>query len=164
MHISAERFEKLAFDIADAVLEQLPPDLRSDAETVILDIADRPAPTQLRLAESPGGTLLGLYEGIPLIHRHADTQMSQHVKGRWNSIAMPSPITTLSSIPTQPGTRQFAASRIQIQSVTAEAEVAAAFVGQQVQAVEAVGAALQAMFDRLSLVMAACLWVEAAVV
>jgi predicted Zn-dependent protease with MMP-like domain len=68
MRISIERFEQLAFDEADKVLAQLPPDLRAEAETVILDIAEMPGPA---LTE-PGMELLGLYEGVPLVERHAD--------------------------------------------------------------------------------------------
>jgi predicted Zn-dependent protease with MMP-like domain len=70
MRISAERFEQLAFEIAEAVLAGLPDDLRSEAETVILEIADQATPGQ---AGDRRGTLLGLYEGVPLIARHADS-------------------------------------------------------------------------------------------
>ena len=70
MRISAERFEQLAFEIAEAVLAGLPDDLRSEAETVILEIADQAMPGQ---AGDRRGTLLGLYEGVPLIARHADS-------------------------------------------------------------------------------------------
>ncbi len=73
MHISPDRFETLVFAAATDVLAQLPPDLRADAELVILDVADQPTPEQLRLVESVGMTLLGLYEGVPLIARHADS-------------------------------------------------------------------------------------------
>jgi len=76
MHLSADRFEKLAFAIADAVLAGLPPDLRADAEQVILEVADTPSPEQARnIAE--GRTLLGLYEGVPLIARRPDTVLLQ---------------------------------------------------------------------------------------
>ena len=72
MHISPDRFEKLAFAIADEVLAQLPPDLRADAEKVILEVADAPTPEQLRYTDKDY-TLLGLYEGVPLIARHPNT-------------------------------------------------------------------------------------------
>jgi predicted Zn-dependent protease with MMP-like domain len=74
MRISRERFEELAFEIAEAILAELAPDLRAEAETVILDIEDRPDPEQL---PGEGRTLLGLYEGVPLVHRHADSTLLQ---------------------------------------------------------------------------------------
>jgi predicted Zn-dependent protease with MMP-like domain len=77
MHISADRFEKLAFAIADEVLAGLPPDLRADAEEVILDIADRPAPAQLDRGGYTEGILLGLYEGVPLIRRRPNSVLLQ---------------------------------------------------------------------------------------
>lgn len=73
MHISPDRFEKLALEAERDVLAQLPPDLRPDAEQVIVEIADRPAPEQLALLESEAASLLGLYEGVPLIHRRSDS-------------------------------------------------------------------------------------------
>ncbi len=77
MQISADRFEKLAFAITDEVLAQLPPDLRADAEQVILDIADRPAPEQLDRGGYTDGILLGLYEGVPLIRRRSNSVLLQ---------------------------------------------------------------------------------------
>lgn len=64
MRLSRERFEELVFDIAEEVMAKLPDDLRAEAATVMLDIADRP----------PGSDpdLLGLYEGVPLVERGAD--------------------------------------------------------------------------------------------
>ena len=73
MHISPDRFEQLALDAERDVLAQLPPDLRADAERVIVELADRPTPEQLALLESDTGSLLGLYEGVPLIHRRPDS-------------------------------------------------------------------------------------------
>jgi predicted Zn-dependent protease with MMP-like domain len=70
MRVSPERFEQLAFEVADDVLASLPEDLRAEAETVILDIADQATPAQ---TGERRGTLLGLYEGVPLIARHADS-------------------------------------------------------------------------------------------
>jgi predicted Zn-dependent protease with MMP-like domain len=74
MRISRERFEELTFEIAAAVLAELPPDLRAEAETVVLEIEDRPTPEQI---PGPGQTLLGLYEGVPLVQRHADAVLMQ---------------------------------------------------------------------------------------
>jgi predicted Zn-dependent protease with MMP-like domain len=70
MRVSPERFEQLAFEIAGEVLATLPEDLRVEAETVILEIADQATPVQVGERR---GTLLGLYEGVPLIARHADS-------------------------------------------------------------------------------------------
>ena len=70
MRISPERFEQLAFEIAEAVLADLPGALRAEAETVILEIADQ---ATLEQSGERRGTLLGLYEGVPLVARHADS-------------------------------------------------------------------------------------------
>ncbi len=70
MRVSPERFEQLAFEIAGEVLATLSEDLRAEAETVILEIADQATPVQVGERR---GTLLGLYEGVPLIARHADS-------------------------------------------------------------------------------------------
>ncbi len=69
MHISPERFEALAFEEAEVVLAQLPADLRAEAETVLLLTADRST------RDAPGSAMmtLGLYEGVPLVERHADS-------------------------------------------------------------------------------------------
>jgi len=76
MHISAERFEQFVLEAEDAVLAQLPPDLLDDAEQVIVEIADHPTAEQLKPLPR-GHTLLGLYEGIPLIRRHPNTILMQ---------------------------------------------------------------------------------------
>ena len=74
MRVSRERFEELAFEIADELLATLPPDLRAEAETVILEVQERPDPERL---PGEGRTLLGLYEGVPLVERHADSVLLQ---------------------------------------------------------------------------------------
>jgi predicted Zn-dependent protease with MMP-like domain len=66
MRISPERFEELTFEEAGHVLAQLPPDLRAEAETVILETEER--------AEDDRA-LLGLYEGVPLVERHVDSTL-----------------------------------------------------------------------------------------
>jgi predicted Zn-dependent protease with MMP-like domain len=70
MRVSREFFEELVFDIAEEVLGRLPPDLRVQAERVMLDIVDRPG-------EEQGEDLLGLYEGVPLVERGADDVLMQ---------------------------------------------------------------------------------------
>ena len=74
MRISSQRFEKLVFDVADEILERLPPELRADAGQVVLHVAEWPTPEQLAdLDVEAGGALYGLYEGVPLVERHADS-------------------------------------------------------------------------------------------
>ena len=70
MNTTPERFEQLVFDEADLVLAKLPPDLRAEAETVLLAVEDEAGPEH-----DPGERrmLLGLYEGVPLVERHADS-------------------------------------------------------------------------------------------
>jgi len=74
MHVSHEHFEKLTFEIARAILAELPPDLRAEAETVILDIVAEPTAQQ---AEKWDRNILGLYEGVPLVARLADSVILQ---------------------------------------------------------------------------------------
>ncbi len=52
------------------MLAQLPPDLRAEAETVVLMVEDRSARDE---RAAPGLMTLGLYEGVPLVERHADS-------------------------------------------------------------------------------------------
>jgi predicted Zn-dependent protease with MMP-like domain len=62
VHVNPEDFEAL---IADA-LDEIPPELAAAVENVAVVVGEWPTPAQL--AGRPG-TLLGLYEGIPLTHR-----------------------------------------------------------------------------------------------
>jgi predicted Zn-dependent protease with MMP-like domain len=57
-----EKFTELATAILDDLLQKLPPDLRAEATTVLLDIE----------ADSGDAELLGLYEGVPLVERRPD--------------------------------------------------------------------------------------------
>jgi predicted Zn-dependent protease with MMP-like domain len=68
MRVSPERFEELVFEESAHVLAQLSPDLRAEAETVVLLVEDR--------AEDERW-LLGLYEGVPLVDRHVDSALLQ---------------------------------------------------------------------------------------
>jgi predicted Zn-dependent protease with MMP-like domain len=76
MHISPNRFEQFVVEAEDAVLAQLPPDLAGDAQQVVLIVADYPTRDQIKNLP-PGHTLLGLYEGIPLVHRSPNTVLLQ---------------------------------------------------------------------------------------
>jgi predicted Zn-dependent protease with MMP-like domain len=73
MRVTPERFEQLAFEEAEAVLAKLPPHLRAEAETVILQVEDE-ADSELA---GERRMLLGLYEGVPLVERHADSMLLQ---------------------------------------------------------------------------------------
>jgi predicted Zn-dependent protease with MMP-like domain len=74
MRISPERFEALAFEEAETVLAELPPVLRAEAETVLLVVEDRAERDE---AAAPGYMTLGLYQGVPLVQRHADSTLLQ---------------------------------------------------------------------------------------
>jgi len=74
VRVSPERFEELAFDLAEEILAELPPELRADAEEIILDVEYRPTREQMEsVGLEPDHTLLGLFTGVPLVERHADT-------------------------------------------------------------------------------------------
>ena len=61
-----ERFEWL---VAKAV-DSLPDEFHTRLENIDVVVADRPTPDQLaKLGGKRGGTLLGLYEGVPLTKR-----------------------------------------------------------------------------------------------
>jgi len=66
--MNRERFEAL---VAQAV-ESLPPEFLEKLENVDVVVEDLPSRAQLNTAGvSPGFTLLGLYEGIPLTERNS---------------------------------------------------------------------------------------------
>ncbi len=72
MRIRLERFEEMAFAEAERILGQLPPELREDAEQVILEVQDWPEDEHRRsMREEAAGELLGLFEGVPLVERSA---------------------------------------------------------------------------------------------
>ena len=62
VHVTPERFEEL---VADA-LDTIPPELGRAIENVAVVVADWPTVAQLG---ARSGTLLGLYEGVPLTQR-----------------------------------------------------------------------------------------------
>jgi len=62
VHVSLERFEAL---VADA-LDSIPPELGDALDNVAIVVEDWPTRDQLA---GHGGTLLGLYEGVPLTER-----------------------------------------------------------------------------------------------
>lgn len=64
VHVSPERFEELIADALDAI----PPELGAAIENVAVVVADWPTAEQLG---GRSGTLLGLYEGVPLTRRDA---------------------------------------------------------------------------------------------
>lgn len=62
VEVSRDRFEEL---VADA-LDEIPPELASEMENVAIVVEEWPTPAQLA---DRSGTLLGLYEGVPLTER-----------------------------------------------------------------------------------------------
>ena len=62
-----ERFEQLVVQ----AIESLPDEFHERLDNNDIVIADVPSPEQLETVDRERGeTLLGLYEGVPLIHRH----------------------------------------------------------------------------------------------
>jgi len=62
VRVTPERFDEL---VADA-LDELPPELADELDNVVVVVEEWPTPEQL---DGRGGTLLGLYEGVPLTER-----------------------------------------------------------------------------------------------
>jgi predicted Zn-dependent protease with MMP-like domain len=62
VEVSLQRFEAM---VADA-LDSIPPDLGEQMDNVAVVVEDRPSAAQL---DGRDGTLLGLYEGVPLTAR-----------------------------------------------------------------------------------------------
>jgi predicted Zn-dependent protease with MMP-like domain len=60
--VSEERFEQMVSD----ALDEIPPELGEAMENVAVVVEDWPTPAQ---AARAGGTLLGLYEGVPITKR-----------------------------------------------------------------------------------------------
>jgi predicted Zn-dependent protease with MMP-like domain len=67
MRLSIQEFEQL---VAEA-LDSLPDDLWAALDNVEVTVASYPTSEQLRKAGVTNGTLLGLYEGIPLTERNS---------------------------------------------------------------------------------------------
>jgi predicted Zn-dependent protease with MMP-like domain len=65
IRLTRPEFEQL---VADA-LDSLPPDIAQYLNNVEVVVAGWPSTQQLRASRISGGTLLGLYEGIPLTKR-----------------------------------------------------------------------------------------------
>jgi predicted Zn-dependent protease with MMP-like domain len=66
--MDSERFEELVI----RAVESLPADLQERLDNVDIIVADKPTPDQWRKSERKRGEiLLGLYEGVPLTHRHS---------------------------------------------------------------------------------------------
>ena len=66
IEVSRDEFERMVGD----ALDEIPDALADELQNVAVMVDDWPTREQLELAEvSRGGTLLGLYEGIPLTER-----------------------------------------------------------------------------------------------
>jgi predicted Zn-dependent protease with MMP-like domain len=69
MRLSSAEFE----DLVVAALDSLPESLLELLDNVDVTIEQWPTTAQRGLASIDGGTLLGLYEGIPLTERHSSS-------------------------------------------------------------------------------------------
>jgi predicted Zn-dependent protease with MMP-like domain len=69
VRLSEQEFE----DLVVTALDGLPEDLLELMDNVDVTIERYPTPAQLQQAGARGGTLLGLYEGIPLTQRHSSS-------------------------------------------------------------------------------------------
>jgi predicted Zn-dependent protease with MMP-like domain len=66
VEVSRDEFERMVGD----ALDEIPDALAGEMENVAVMVEDWPTPAQLAAAEvRRGGTLLGLYEGVPLTVR-----------------------------------------------------------------------------------------------
>jgi predicted Zn-dependent protease with MMP-like domain len=66
--VDNERFEELVI----RAVESLPEELKERLDNVDVMVADKPSPDQLDKSDRKRGQiLLGLYEGVPLTHRHS---------------------------------------------------------------------------------------------
>jgi predicted Zn-dependent protease with MMP-like domain len=69
MRLSEKEFE----DLVVTALDSLPEDLLELMDNIDVTIERFPTRAQMRQAGTRGGTLLGLYEGIPLTQRHSSS-------------------------------------------------------------------------------------------
>ena len=61
------KFEQLVI----RAIESLPDEFHERLDNIDIIVADRPSPEQMKtLDRKHGETLLGLYEGVPITHRH----------------------------------------------------------------------------------------------
>lgn len=69
--VRPKRFSQAQFEeMVVEALDQLPDDIRGWLDNVVVLVAEAPTPDQLRRAGvRPGGTLLGLYQGVPKTRR-----------------------------------------------------------------------------------------------
>lgn len=68
MHVDRKKFDALVQSIARQVIDELPADLRENAERLIFVVEDKYRSARGR-SDSDEDDLLGLYEGIPLTER-----------------------------------------------------------------------------------------------
>jgi len=78
MHPSDEDFEELVLEQERSVLSRLPEDLRVEASRVLVEVRTRPSRRERKeFGLGRDQTLLGLFVGVPLVERHADTVLLQ---------------------------------------------------------------------------------------
>ena len=66
--MDSQRFEQLVI----MAIESLPDEFHERLDNIDIIVADQPSPEQLEtLDRRRGETLLGLYEGVPITHRHS---------------------------------------------------------------------------------------------
>jgi predicted Zn-dependent protease with MMP-like domain len=78
IRLSRPAFEEIVLEEERSILALLPQELRKEAASVLVEVRNRPARRQreeLRLRREQ--TLLGLFVGVPLVERHADTVLLQ---------------------------------------------------------------------------------------
>jgi predicted Zn-dependent protease with MMP-like domain len=76
--VSRQAFEQIVLEEERSILALLPEDVRAEASHVLVEVRNRPTRREreeLRLGRDQ--TLLGLFVGVPLVERHADTVVLQ---------------------------------------------------------------------------------------
>ncbi|MGA2112434.1 MAG: metallopeptidase family protein [Anaerolineales bacterium] len=78
MHVSRQAFEEMVLEQERAILALLPEDVSAEASHVLVEVRDRPTRREREeLGLGRDQTLLGLFVGVPLVERHADSVVLQ---------------------------------------------------------------------------------------
>lgn len=76
--LSRPAFEEIVLQEERSIMALLPAELRTEAAHVLVEVRNRPSRSQREeLGLVRGQTLLGLFVGVPLVERHADTVLLQ---------------------------------------------------------------------------------------
>ncbi|MGD0574813.1 MAG: metallopeptidase family protein [Anaerolineales bacterium] len=74
MRISRQAFEEMVLQEERSILALLPEELREEASKVVVEVHNQPTARQREeLGLGRDQTLLGLFVGVPLVERHADS-------------------------------------------------------------------------------------------